>query len=112
MYSMIWGNQKCRGGIPAFIHRVNKISISLLKKKLDFINKKFIIEKIINKVEDIAWTRKYLITDSVEIGLYLLIIRGIIINKFSSKPTHLVNHDAEEAAVTVPVISNMINIIS
>jgi hypothetical protein len=51
-----------------------------------------------------------LITDSVDKDEYLLIIRGIIINKFNSSPSHLVNQEEDEIATNEPVISSSKNI--
>ena len=64
------------------------------------------------KITDaIACLKKYLIDASVELELNCLIIRGIIIIKFNSNPTHLINQEEEEIEIIVPVISSRINII-
>lgn len=61
--------------------------------------------------EAMAWTKKYLIEDSVDLELNCLIIRGIIIIKFNSRPIHLINQEDEEDAIIVPAINKKINVI-
>jgi len=70
------------------------------------------IIKILIKIkinEAIACTRKYLIEDSVELELNCLIIRGIIIIKFSSSPIHLINQEEAVIAIKVPEIRREVN---
>lgn len=52
-----------------------------------------------------AWTRKYLILDSVEVKLFVLIIKGIKDNKLSSKPIHIPIQEEEEIVIIVPEIN-------
>lgn len=67
---------------------------------------------LIIKIKDaIACLKKYLIDASVELELNLLIIRGIIIIRFNSSPSQLINQDDEEIAIIVPNISKKINVI-
>jgi len=47
---------------------------------------------------------------SVVLKLNSLRIRGIILIRFISRPTHLVIHEFDDTAITVPVIKKKINI--
>lgn len=57
-----------------------------------------------------AWTRKYLIADSVEVSLFIEIIRGIKDKRFSSSPIHIPIQEEEDKVIKVPLIKVKIKI--
>lgn len=57
-----------------------------------------------------ACVRKYLIADSVEVKLLVLIISGIKDNKFNSNPIHIPIHEDEHSVIRVPIIRVKIKI--
>jgi hypothetical protein len=63
----------------------------------------------INKIEAMAWVRKYLIDASVILEFNSESIRGIILIKLISNPNHLVNQELAETAIIVPIIKILIN---
>jgi len=109
-YILTWGNQKWKGANPAFIKRAEVKIISRFSKfKYSwFKNLKFTPK--INKIDAIAWVKKYLIEASVSLEFNFESIRGIILIKLISNPSHLVNQELEDTAITVPVIKIEINI--
>lgn len=106
---IIWGNQKCRGAIPDFRAKAIKIIKEEVKlKKVE--NFKFSrTAKIIKIIEANAWGMKYLIADSVELKFNLKRIRGIILIKLISNPSHLIIHELDEMVRKVPIIKNIKN---
>jgi len=99
---MIFGNQKCRGGMPAFMSRAKKIKISMVSilMAMDEISRIFTL--IINIVEAKACTRKYLIEASTKGFLTLISIRGATLIKLISNPSQLVNQELADTARSVP----------
>jgi len=99
---IISGNQKCRGGTPAFRIKEKKIRLS---RDSIVISLALIIVKvvlIISKIEPKAWIKKYLMEASVR-GLFNLIsIRGIMLIMLISRPSQAVNQELDETAVRVP----------
>lgn len=66
-----------------------------------------IINKIIenkSKEEANAWVKKYFSEASVDIKLFVFIIRGINDNKLISSPIHTPNQEFEEIEINVPNI--------
>lgn len=102
-FFMTWGNQKCKGGTPAFIINVKKITMLKTSMKLE---KEITLLDTLEKTrinEAIACTRKYLIAVSVVAGVNLIIIRGIILIKLISRPNHDVNQFDALTAIMVPI---------
>lgn len=58
-----------------------------------------------------AWGRKYLIAVSVVLKLSLRRIKGIRLIRLISRPSQHVIHEFDEHAITVPVISRMLNMV-
>lgn len=79
-----------------------------LKKKLNLVIYKMAVKRKIKDAK--AWIKKYLIADSVEIKLFVSIIRGIKDNKLISNPIHIPIQEEEEIAIKDPVISVVIKI--
>ena len=102
IFIITWGNQMWNGASPALTHIDKKI----IKRKflLKFCKKTIlsITTAVIITVEAIAWTRKYLIADSVVILFKLIRIRGIILIKLISRTIQQINHELEEIAIKVP----------
>lgn len=92
--SMIFVNQKCRGGAPNFI-----MMGIMMRRFRPFVCRFMIIS--IRVLEARAWTRKYLILVSVEWG-DLEEIKGRNDSRLISRASQIVNH--ELAAVTVRVL--------
>lgn len=105
-----WGNQKCKGAIPVFIIKANKIKVSINSKFKFSERKKFAEKEKIKIIEAIACVKKYLIAASVVLEFKLISIRGIILIKFNSKPNQEVNQELAEIAIKVPVIKKIKNI--
>jgi len=103
MNSIIWGNQKWNGAIPAFIERA--IVIKILGKLIATLMWKNSIreEKMIIR-EAIACVRKYLIVVSVLDGFNLLRRSGINLIRLISSPSQAVNQEEEETVKIVPEI--------
>jgi len=108
---MTWGNQKWKGDMPDLINRAIKIKMLL---SIIFISGCKIFndraENII-KTDAIAWARKYLMADSVVIGVRLIIRRGIILIILISNPNQQVNQQSAEQAIIVPITRNVTKII-
>jgi len=107
---IILGNQKCRGGMPAFINKDIKIknsAVSILRAIEEDIVK---LTLIISKVEASACTKKYLIEASTKGDLDLISMRGAILIKLISNPSHLVNQEFADTAIRVPNIKVEIKI--
>jgi hypothetical protein len=104
------GNQKCRGGTPAFINKEAKISSSIDSILTDMEDDIRRLTLMIKRVEARAWTRKYLIVASTRGFLTLISMRGAILIKFISRPSQLVNQEFAEIAITVPDINVEIKI--
>jgi hypothetical protein len=103
MNSIIWGNQKWNGAIPAFIERAIVIKIpDRLIAILRWKNIRREVKMIIR--EAIAWVRKYLIAASVVGGFNLLRRRGINLIRLISRPSQAVNHEEEDTVKMVPAI--------
>jgi len=64
-------------------------------------------EEKINRMDPMAWAKKYLIAASEVILSNLMTIRGISIIKLISKPNQDKNHELEEQAKIVPSIKKM-----
>lgn len=109
--STIFGNQKCRGGTPAFNVNLKKIisEKNIISSKYEFMN--IIILKIIIITDAAAWIKKYLIVDSEEMGDNLMVNMGIKHIKLISKPIQQVSHELAEHVIIVPIIIININII-
>jgi len=103
MNSIIWGNQKWNGAIPAFIERA--IVIKILGKLIVTLRWKNSRreEKMIIR-EAIACVRKYLIVVSVLDGFNLLRRSGINLIRLISSPSQAVNQEEEETVKIVPEI--------
>lgn len=59
----------------------------------DIFNPKSIEE--INKIDAIPWTKKYLIALSTNPALSRVVIKGITLNIFNSKPNHIQKKELE-----------------
>jgi len=92
-HCIMFGNQKCRGGIPAFISREKKIKISNVSILIARDDSMIRLTLIISMVEAKAWIRKYLIEASTSILLTLISIRGVILIRLISSPSQLVNQE-------------------
>jgi len=64
-------------------------------------------EEKINRMDPMAWAKKYLIAASEVILSNLMTIRGINIIKLISKPSQDKNHELEEQARIVPSIKKV-----
>lgn len=106
---LTWGNQKWKGANPAFIKSalINKSS-KFSKFKVSCVIKLRLTPKI-KRIDAIAWDKKYLIEASVILAFNSTSIRGIMLIKLISKPTHLVNHELADTAIDVPIIKIKIN---
>jgi len=107
---IILGNQKCRGGMPAFISREIKINSSIDSILTDMEDDIRRFTLIIKRVEARAWIRKYLIEASTRGFLTLISMRGAILIKFISSPNQLVNQELADTAIKVPSINVEIKI--
>jgi len=107
---MIFGNQKCRGGIPAFITKEIKIKSSRDSILIDIEEERIRFTLMIRKVEARAWIKKYLIEASTRGFLTLMSIRGVILIRLISRPSHLVNQELADTATKVPKIKVEIKI--
>lgn len=106
---MIWGNQKWNGGSPSLIIRADvKIKWVKLNILYEVIDISMDAHKII-ATEAIAWGRKYLIHDSVELLPILYTNKGIILIRLISNPIQAKNQELEEIEITVPIIKNLRN---
>lgn len=106
---LTWGNQKWNGASPAFISRAAVKTISRFSKFSDSSLKNFKFTPKINKIEAMAWDKKYLIEASVILEFKSESIRGIILIKLISNPNHLVNQELADTAIVVPTIKIKIN---
>lgn len=61
---IIFGNQKCRGGIPAFMIIAKKINISIASIFNAMERERFMATLTINIIDARAWIKKYLIEAS------------------------------------------------
>lgn len=104
------GNQKCRGGTPAFISKEIRINNSIDSILIDMEDDMRRFTLIISKVEARAWTKKYLIAASTRGFLTLISMRGAILIKFISRPSQLVNQELADTAIKVPRIKVEIKI--
>ena len=105
-----WGNQKWKGAIPALITKAMKIIMFrgwTLKKASVIISD---TENTIIIIEAKAWGIKYLIAASDDLFLTSDKINGMNLIKLISNPIQAINHELEEAAITVPEIKNIIKI--
>lgn len=67
----------------------------------------FVITANIKIIDAVAWIRKYLVAASVDRGLALLIITGIIDSMLISKPTQISNQWRLRRTIIVPEIKVM-----
>lgn len=110
IYIIIWGNQKWKGARPALIVKAKKIKMLRLKNELK-LRKLESIEAIkIIIIDARAWTRKYLMADSVDSNSSFERIKGINLIKLSSRPSQHKNQEFEVTAITVPATKNIKNI--
>jgi len=105
--SLTEGNQKWKGAEANFVSRAIEkiifiIFLNIGKEMLIFTfkNNKRELDRI--KIEDRAWTKKYLIIASVDI-LFEEYIRGIKAIIFTSNPNHIENQEEEETIISVPI---------
>lgn len=88
--SIISGNQKWNGAVPIFVMIAEFIIIvDVVLNILVSIN----IIDIMRRDEARAWVIKYLIDDSEDELIFLLIINGIILIKLISNPIHIPIHE-------------------
>ena len=102
--SITWINQMWKGAIPDLIARAKNMT------KLKF-SRVYILSIIlfkeaekISKIDAMAWAKKYLIDDSVDLKLSSLKIIGISLIKLISNPIHLVNQELDDTAIIVPEV--------
>lgn len=62
------------------------------------------LDEAIRMIDEMAWARKYLIADSVDLILVYLKITGMKLIRLSSNPSQQVNHEFAEIAINVPKI--------
>lgn len=106
---MTSGNQKWKGAAPVFSKRAELIIIEeQFWLKLNWLIKFILIIDIRiakSKIEEAkAWVRKYFNEASVDIKLFVLIIKGINDNKLISNPTQAPNQELEETVIIVLLI--------
>lgn len=89
---------------------INVEEINIVEKNERF-NWKIIFCKIINKIiennnkeEAKAWIKKYFKDASVDIKLFVLIIKGINDKRLISNPIQALNHEFEEMVIIDPKI--------
>ena len=97
-------NQKCRGGVPAFIRREIRSKDSDVSKNRAWEENKLEATLTIIRVEAIACTKKYLIAASVRGLVNLISIRGIMLIKLISNPSQQVNQEFALTAASEPKI--------
>lgn len=104
------GNQKWKGEAPIFKNKVELI-INILYIFNDFIWKSIFV-KYINMIiekrsiaEASAWVKKYFKAASVDIKLFILIIKGINDNKLISSPIQALIQEFAEIVVRDPLIN-------
>lgn len=111
--STILGNQKWKGADPIFINIEELIKIEIIlfiSKLLNIIILKIIQNKKL--VEAIAWVKKYFNEASEDIILLEEEIKGINLNRFTSKPIQAPNQELAEMEIIVLKINiNMKNIL-
>ena len=105
------GNQKWKGGTPAFIARAIEVSASVIKGASILSIFSPVKIETIKIVEASACTKKYLSIASEYEREILISMRGAILIKFISSPSQAVNQVLAETAITVPVIRVPKNII-
>lgn len=106
------GTQKWNGLRPSFMVRaIIARVVDKLKLKLSIDhwpeNMIFVITANIKIIDAVAWIRKYLVAASVDRGLALLIITGIIDSMLISKPTQISNQWRLRRTIIVPEIKVM-----
>lgn len=79
------------------------------KLNLKFTNKYSKIIENKKMAEARAWVKKYFKEDSEENKFFDLIIKGIKDNKLISNPIQILNHEADETAIRVPIIIKIKN---
>lgn len=99
-----WGNQKWNGASPAFINKEEIKIISNLSKFNISCCVNFIPKLKIKRMDAIAWDKKYLIEASVILEFNSESIRGIMLIRLISNPSHLVNQEFADTATIVPII--------
>lgn len=103
------GSHIWKGAAPSFI----SIEIVIIDDKILLVQVtvhcpvsiRLIEIDIINIIEAVAWTKKYLIADSVDRGFFLIIIIGIIAIKFISKPTQIRSQCELINTMIVPIVN-------
>lgn len=106
---IVFGNQKWNGAAPNFINNLifirKRIVILFRGEKLNHLVKEIIKRDLNKKLAELRdWIRKYLIILSDEKLLFLLIIRGIKLIKFTSIPIQILIIDSELSEKIVLVI--------
>jgi hypothetical protein len=103
------GNQKCKGGAPAFINKEINTRVSVTSKVKTCEVLALRVVPAINIVDARAWTRKYLRQASVRFLLILLSMMGAMLIRLISSPIQLVNHELALIAISEPRIKVVIN---
>lgn len=107
------GNQKWKGAAPNFnIKADTNIIVIIPLFIISFMYS--VIDTIIdiNRTEEArAWVRKYFSAASVDIKLFLAVIRGINASKLISNPIQALSHEVDDTDKIVPLIIIVKNMI-